>query len=165
MRSIVDNTTTPNITTKRQRTSPTTTMTNGTWFETVWFSSENRRTGILNQKRIMTDPEFYFLNHKNQPVKPSKRNEKTEESHLMSFKDFIYWLALTDVAKNPHFAPQTKMCKPCQNFNFMIKVSCLLTVLIDFSRSLFLRLDWTPLDLKKRRFYKLHQQSEVAFEL
>ena len=47
---------------------------------------------------------------------------KDDETHLMSFKDFIYWLALTKVQKNPHFAPQTEMCKPCQNFNYMIKV-------------------------------------------
>ena len=53
------------------------------------------------------------------------RHKNSSATHLVSFKDFIYWLALNDQSKNPHFAPQTKMCKPCQNFNFLIKV-CIL---------------------------------------
>ena len=65
-----------------------------------------------------------------------KRHKNSSASHLVSFKDFIYWLALNDQSKNPHFAPQTKMCKPCQNFNFLIKV-CFLSahmIFMKFSR-------------------------------
>lgn len=63
-----------------------------------------------------TSRNFTHYNH-------DEWNKDDDQTHLMSFKDFIYWLALTSNDKNPHFAPQTKMCKPCQNFNYMIKVS------------------------------------------
>ena len=65
-----------------------------------------------------------------------KRHKNSSASHLVSFKDFIYWLALNDQSKNPHFAPQTKMCKPCQNFNFLIKVrfSSVHMIFMKFSR-------------------------------
>ena len=43
-------------------------------------------------------------------------------THLVSFRNFITWIAKNEKSKNPHFESALKLCPPCQNFNFVIKV-------------------------------------------
>lgn len=44
------------------------------------------------------------------------------KSHYISFHNFATWVALDGHQKNRHFEPAIKMCPPCQNFNFIVKV-------------------------------------------
>ncbi|CAG5089118.1 Oidioi.mRNA.OKI2018_I69.PAR.g12095.t1.cds [Oikopleura dioica] len=49
-------------------------------------------------------------------------NTDSTKSHWVSFHNYITWIALDGHQKNRHFEPAIKMCPPCQNFNYVVKV-------------------------------------------
>ena len=113
------------------------------------FSAWNEKFSRLHRHA----PHYYKTARGLRQFEQDDWSANQNSTHLVSFRDFISWIAQTNTSKNPHFESALKLCPPCQNFNFLVKVETMnLDVPALFSLKKFQIPENWVLDKPKRNF-------------